>query len=71
MRDRVSQQRPEAIGDPAAAAWRGEHNQPPVRELDGLQRLQPGVIRGLADGEREVLLHPRPYVLELGVHGSV
>ena len=40
-------------------------------ELERLERLEPDAIGGLVDDERELCLHPRPYVLELGTHGSV
>jgi hypothetical protein len=69
--DRVVQQRSEAIADPSAAVRRSEDDETLLGELDCPQWLQPCVVGGLTDGERELVLYPRPYVLELSVHGSV
>ena len=41
-----------------------------MRELAGGQRLEPDAVGGLADGGGQLGLHARPYVLQLGAHGS-
>src|ERR1700680_3015871 len=62
---------PEAIMDPAARMGRSLDEQKLARQLDGPQRSQPDAVCGLVDGERELGLHARPYVLQLRAHGSV
>src|SRR6202035_4077095 len=61
----------EAIADPAAGVGRGFDEETVPVELQGTQRLEPDVVGGLVYGEGDLGLHPRPYVLELGAHGSV
>jgi hypothetical protein len=65
------EQVPEAVVDPAARLRRSFDDQPLARELDRAQRRQPDAVRGIVDRKRELGLHARPYVLELGAHGSV
>jgi len=41
-----------------------------VGELDGPQLVEPKAVGGLVHDQRELVLDPRPYVLELVAHGS-
>jgi hypothetical protein len=60
-----------ALADPTAGVWRGFDEKAILRELDGAEWLEPDAVGGLVDDEGKLGLHPRPYVLELAVHGSV
>jgi hypothetical protein len=62
---------PEAVVDPVAGVWRGLDHELLSGELDWPQGGQPDAVRGLIDCEGKLVLHARPYVLELGAHGSV
>jgi hypothetical protein len=61
----------EAIVYPAAGLRWSLDEQQLAGQLNGAERSKPDAVCGLVDGEREFSLHPRPYVLELGAHGSV
>jgi hypothetical protein len=62
---------PEPVADPSATLrWRLQGQLPSI-EFQRLQRREPDPIGGLVDGQRKLGLHARPYVLELGAHGSV
>jgi hypothetical protein len=65
------EQTAEAVVYPAAGVRRRLHEQQISGELDRAQRCKPDAVRGLVDSKGELSLHPRPYVLELGAHGSV
>ena len=62
----------EAPADPRAGVLGGFDRQALVRRARASpQGLEPDAVRGLVDGECQLSLHARPYVLQLGAHGSV
>ena len=64
------QHAPEALADERAGlGWRFDHK-PAVRQLAGTQRIEPEAVGGFIDRACELVLDPRPYVIELDVHGS-
>ena len=61
----------EAFADPSTGLWMGFEEQPLGKERACSQRLEPDPVGGLINGNRELCLHARPGVFELGAHGSV
>jgi hypothetical protein len=61
----------ETVVDPIARVRRGFDEESVAGELHGPQRGEPDPVGRLVDSEGKLLLHARPYVLELGAHGSV
>jgi hypothetical protein len=60
----------EPLADPAARVHGRLDDESVPGELDATKRLQPDAVGGLVDDECKLGLRPRPYVLELAVHGS-
>src|ERR1700691_3495727 len=61
----------EPVPHPPAGLLGGLDREVSRRQLASPQGLEPDAVGLLADGVRELGPHARPYVLQLGAHGSV
>jgi hypothetical protein len=61
----------ETLADPSTGLWRCSEHQPLLGARPGAKLLEPDPVGGFIDRDRELRLHARPELFELGAHDSV